>query len=475
MFGSSPELMYLLDNFGSSEYVDSNFLIWLNFYPDIFNVMMNPKYNKYFDKAIRNNMANLLRNIIVKDEFNKIHELSFKYEKEIFENIDIILYEDPDFRDDFCELVYFESFEKCALEKQEVILQKALTNTQFKNEKDYNSNLLFLLSSLPFFSPEFANKYKTEIEDFLNIHFNAINPKWYNSDLLFLFQTMVMSSKSHQFIENFFNNHVEFIAIIFANNSLEMLTREKILDFYSELIKDIIRIENASITDMDLKRGAYSRTLIIKDKVLKSGRKMTKEIPYHKRILQPIVRQSINYIDYPEQELDFVEVYERVGNLKDPDDELVYKVFKEMLEDGVLLGDPHTDNLGVLLKPNKPYHEQVDSIESEFYIDNEAVGIYDTHVKKEILKVGEIVVCDVDCLYYYEKLKNFIKYKVNNGENVTISSLSEIGFKDVKFGASFQIYLDKYCRELKGELLNNGSNLNEYLDTYSEDERRFTL
>lgn len=93
-----------------------------------------------------------------------------------------------------------------------------------------------------------------------------------------------MSSKKHEFIKEFIDKHPEIIALIFANKRMCTLRREGILDFYIELIKDVIRIGNTSIVDMDLKRGKHSRTLIIKDKVIKSGFKHVKKIPYHKRI-----------------------------------------------------------------------------------------------------------------------------------------------------------------------------------------------
>ena len=456
-FGSNEELIYMLNLYNSNEYVDYNFISWLYFYPNIFKVMLDPNYNQLFDNAIRKNMDQVLRTIIRNNDFYIIYELEHKYTKEIFDNVDVILDEDKYYYEHFCDLVGFNGFEKCASEKQEKILKKALEFDDYKSSSDYTSNLLFLLSSLPFFSSELANQYKEEIEQFLIKHFNTIDPQCYGRDLLFLFKTIIMSSENHAFINDFFSNHLEFIALVFANQSLETLKREKILDFYVELIKDAIRIENASLKDMSLKSGDNSRTLIIKDKVLKSGHKWTKNIPYHKRILQPIVRQSIDSLDvHTQKELDFVEVYERVGNLNYDDQDLVYEVFKEMLDDGIIFSDPNVDNMGVLLKPNKAFHELVDTNNDNFYIDNEAVGMYDTTSEKEILDTDKIVVRDVDCLYYFENIRDFIISKIQNGEKVTASTFAEleIDCEIFHYGAYFEQYLERYCSELKTSLDN---------------------
>ena len=462
IFGSNEELINLLNIYRDKEYIKNNFVYWLHIYPDILNVIFNDNYRDLFDEAIKMHMPDLLRKIIEKDKFVPIYILGQNYEKELFENIDIILDEAPYYRDYFCNLVHMEGFEKCALEKQEKILNKALDFKEFYFPTDYTSNLLFLLSALPFFDSKFAEEHKDEIENFLTFHFNAIDPQIYDEDLLFLFETIRTSSENHSFINDYFENHLEFIALVFANKKLATLKREKILDYYVELIKDVMRIEKTTVKDMELKKGANSRTLIINDKVLKSGHKTTKEIPYHKRILQPIIRETIKYLDnYLGFDLDFVEIYERVGDLELDDEDKAYEVFKEMLKDGVIVGDPSPENFGVLLKPNLPYHEPTGYKDDEFYIDDETVGIYDTGCSKEILDAGEVVVRDIDCLYYFKNIHKFIENKIKSGLKVNIDSFREIDFRTSepipKFGPKFESYLDKYCKEIETEIENKNN------------------
>ena len=185
--------------------------------------------------------------------------------------------------------------------------------------------------------------------------------------------------------------------------------------------------------------------------MLKSGHKTTKEIPYNKRILQPIVRETIKYLDnYLGFDLFFVEVYERAGDLGNEDYDKTYEVFKEMLKDGVIVGDASPENFGVLLKPNLPYHEPTGYKDDEFYIDDETVGIYNAGCSKEILDAGEVVVRDIDCLYYFRNVHKFIENNVKN-----IEDFREIALKtrepSLKFGPKFDRYLDRYCKEVEAE------------------------
>lgn len=457
-FGCNEELLNLLNVYRDKEYVKNNFVYWLHLYPDILNVMFIDNYRELFDETIKMYMPDVLRKIIEKDKFDCIYMLAKNYEKELFQNIDIILDETPNFKDYFCNLVGFQSFEICALEKQEKILKKALDFKEFNFPTDYTSNLLFLLSALPFFDDKFTEAHKGKIEKFLTFHFNTIDPQIYDEDLLFLFETIRLSSANHAFINDYFVNNLEFIALIFANKKLITLKRENILDFYVELIKDVMRIENATVKDMKLKKGAFSRTLIINNKVLKSGHKNTKEIPYHKRILQPAVRQNIKYFNNRlDFDLDFVEMYERVGDLGIDNEHKAYEVFKEMLKDDVIMGDPSPENFGILLKPNIPYHEPTGYKDDEFHIDNETVGIYDSQCSKEILDKGEVVVRDVDCIYYFKGVHESIKHKVKCGLKVDLYHFGEIGLGTSQFGPRFELYLDKYCKDVETEIENKNN------------------
>ena len=156
-------------------------------------------------------------------------------------------------------------------------------------------------------------------------------------------------------------------------------------------------------------------------------------------------------------DLDFVEVYERVRDLGYEDYDKDYEVFKEMLKDGVIVGDPSPENFGVLLKPNLPYHEPTGYKDDDFYIDNQTVGIYDSGCTKEILDEGEVVVRDIDCLYYCRNIHEAIENEVKDGLEDGLHCFSEIGLGTCGFGPKFEIYLDRYCKEIETELENQNN------------------
>ena len=341
--------------------------------------------------------------------------------------------------------------------KYENIILKNILNFN-SNFSIYNTfNLMILLHTLPFFDNNFVKQNEYEIENFISSNLNTLDPEifltsWFLS-LSSLLKDLLKCSKTHSFIYEFLNKHLEFIAMILTNKKLEVLKKEKILDTYIELIKDVFRIENASINDLILKNGGYSNVLIIKDKVIKSGKKITKKIPYHRRLLQPIIRQVIPSINN-NADFDFIEVYERTLPFKEGGVSC-YDVFKEMLDDGILWSDPKDDNLGILIKPNTAFRENMND-DKPFFIDGEVVNIFGDG-KKEILEKGEVVVIDLDFVYDVRKdiNKDIIMGDLKKDPNIEGSYISDKYKKyNIKFGNFIGDYLDRYIDEIKDELKN---------------------
>lgn len=315
-------------------------------------------------------------------------------------------------------------------------------------------NLMILIQTLQFFHIHFAKQNEEQIKHFIIDNFSKIEPEIFlYNDSYFLLDDLKECSKKHPFIYEFLNNHLEFIAIILTNKKLKVLKKEKILDTYIEFIKDIFRIENANICDLVLKSGAFSNVLIIKDKVIKSGKKITKKIPYHKRLLQPIIRQAITSINDDNVNFDFIEVYERTLPFKE-NDVSCYDVFKEMLDDGILWSDPKDDNLGILKKSNSAFREKIEDCDKPFFIDDEVVNIFGDR-KKEVLGKGEVVVIDLDFVYDVKKdinkdavMRDLIKNPNIDGHYF----FNKLKNYNIKLGSIIGPYLDKYIDELKKEL-----------------------
>ena len=450
-YQSREELIKLIGIYNTKEDIDYYFLEWLNTYSGFLHLITDYQYSSIFEDVIRKYMPDILRYIITNRKFELIELLRHKYQKEIFENINVIFKEDSNYKIHYPDLVSLEGFESCALKNQELILNCALND----NEKNFDAltELVFLLSSLPFFENEFALNNKETIIRFISKYFPNINPQTNVKDAAFLLKAIAFSSQKHDFIEKYFSEHLEFIVLILTNRQLKELKEEKLLDFYVELIKDVMRIEKANISDMNINNGAFSRVLIIKDKVVKSGKKNTKKIPYHKRLLHPLVKQTIKKLNNDE-DFDYIEVYERTDDIpwSFNNKEIIYPIFKEMLDDGILCGDPSLDNFGKLIKPNKIYCDA--ETNGEFIANLESVDLYGVPDYSEVLDMGDLVIRDLDIVYDLRAydLRSLILDKISRNELVSSQYIYEfVDNRKNKIGPELEAYFKMYIEDLKKE------------------------
>lgn len=185
---------------------------------------------------------------------------------------------------------------------------------------------------------------------------------------------------------------------------------------YSELISK----QNLGIKDIEiLGRGSYSSSYKIGQFIFKIGDiRQTEAIPYHRRILQPIIRQDVTY-DY-EKEL-YIEIQNEVDNkwyenmtVGEIEEEL-YTIYKEMREDGIAWTDIKKENVGRLIRPNKTnyYTETLEgdvkdkktlkTVERELQVNDDSVGIFERKTE-ECLQPGELVILDTDYIFKEEDI-----------------------------------------------------------------------
>lgn len=175
------------------------------------------------------------------------------------------------------------------------------------------------------------------------------------------------------------------------------------------IIDELLKSEGCKYTDIKVcGEGGYSVTYKIGGKVLKIGTtRETKKIPYHRRIIQPVLRQEFESFkdengDYtivdgrPSAGL-FVEVTDRVEMNPEKCKGRLVDIFKEMYRDGVLWTDAKVGNVGILKRDNKATLGRGDKRET-LDVDPVASGMYGK--KKEApLKKGDIVIIDTDFIY----------------------------------------------------------------------------
>ena len=207
----------------------------------------------------------------------------------------------------------------------------------------------------------------------------------------------------------------DFIKALYSDIKDE--TSVKMLEIF---YKEIMDRQDIAIKDIDiLREGQFNTPYKIGQFILKIGdTRETKTIPYHRRILQPLVRQNTN----PNGENNF---YIEIQNVVDADwykgmteeqiQEELYKIYKEMRRDGVVWTDIKKENIGRLIKPNRTnyYTETLEGniddkktlriVTKELEVSDDAVGIVGRK-QEECLQPGELVILDSDFVYKAEDI-----------------------------------------------------------------------
>lgn len=158
------------------------------------------------------------------------------------------------------------------------------------------------------------------------------------------------------------------------------------------IVDEIANNENVDISDIEyITTGAFTDVYKLGNTVIKFGKnRLTDKIPYHKRILQPLIRRKVSsgindlYIEISE--------YVQTDNSITDDD--AYLIYKELRNDGIIWIDAKRENLGRLEKNNIAHFNE------PLYVKNETVGyIPETLYGNEPLQKGDLVIIDTDFLF----------------------------------------------------------------------------
>lgn len=182
---------------------------------------------------------------------------------------------------------------------------------------------------------------------------------------------------------------------------------ENLKELIALFIDDIMRHENVSLEDITKAgKGKTSVNLKIGEYVLKVGRsRRTKNFKNSSRILQPVIRREIE--DETGEKM-FIEVQNLVDTKwihteKYNVAEIMYKVYKDIRDAGMIWTDIRYTNIGRLLKDNKVnYDIKVhDGLGNEIYKEIEpmeaATGLNGKNEK--VLKKGDYVLIDTDFVF----------------------------------------------------------------------------
>lgn len=154
------------------------------------------------------------------------------------------------------------------------------------------------------------------------------------------------------------------------------------------IILDVLKNENVKLSDITYNGGGLSSVLLIGNKVIKIGDRVTKSFPNNPYIISPLLRKKLEF----NGESCFVEVTERVDTSKKASKEELYQLFKKLRNLNLTWTDIKEDNVGRLKKENIIHWRQN---------LNPTDGVLGLDVKRgeTILKEGDLVILDADFIY----------------------------------------------------------------------------
>lgn len=252
------------------------------------------------------------------------------------------------------------------------------------NQKEFLEILVKNKCDIPYLAIEYKGNNKQIIYDNLTLFIE--NAQNLYALMNFVKDNPAALSQVKSYIDN---NEEKAINSIFCETDYLVKIKEPTLkEIIKLIILDVMKNENVKFSDITYNGGGFSRILLIGDKVIKLGDRVTKSFPNNPYIIVPILRQefSIN------NEKCFAEVTERVDTSIKPSKEELYQLYKNLRNLGLKWTDIRETNVGRLKKRNIiHWKENLNPTE-------EVLGL-GAKRGKVILEKGELVILDADFIY----------------------------------------------------------------------------
>lgn len=185
------------------------------------------------------------------------------------------------------------------------------------------------------------------------------------------------------------NNEEQAINSIFCKNGYLLKINEPMLrEIIKLIILDVMKNEKVKFSDITYNSGGFSRILLIGDKVIKLGNRITKSFSNNPYIVAPLLRKEFNI----NGEKCFVEVTERVDTSIKPSKEELYQLFKHLCNLGLKWTDIKASNVGRLNRKNIIHWQD------NLYLSEDVLGLGAKRGTK-ILEEGDFVILDADFIY----------------------------------------------------------------------------
>lgn len=168
-------------------------------------------------------------------------------------------------------------------------------------------------------------------------------------------------------------------------------SKKQIIKLVNIIINELIEHEKTTEIKFISDIGTTSLVWQIGTKILKIGvPRRDNTIPYHHRILQPLINQDI-LINNKSIHIEVTEQVETLNCNTIP--QQVFLIIDEFEEAGLTIYDICVENFGILLKDNKIHFNQIN-----FKTSNSVSSCIQYNNSNYILPSGELVLLDLDML-----------------------------------------------------------------------------
>ena len=211
----------------------------------------------------------------------------------------------------------------------------------------------------------------------------------------------INDAKEHEGFDKEWDYH-ELVRQLFKEDEL-ILNDSTSQELLSRIIQELCEHEKKGIQDIKFGgEGFFCYNLKIGNYILKMSQdRTTRTIPSNKRIIRPLLRQQTNAENSENIPNLFVEIQNVVDanwykNLSEEETvEELYKIYKELRDNGIVWTDVKKENVGRLLKPNKENFE----LDGEELKSSNYTVSFSGKEPEEVLLPGELVIIDTDYVF----------------------------------------------------------------------------
>lgn len=301
---------------------------------------------------------------------------------ELFNNIWVCLKDEPNKFDEFMDNNILKTI--ATMDVSKMFYLDILNKLNEDNQRIFLNLLVENKCDIPYSSIEYKGNNKQIIYDNLNLFID--NAQNLYTLMNFVKDDPVALSKVKDYIDN--NEEKAINSIFCETDHLVKIKDQTLKEIIRLIILDVMKNENVKFSDITYNGGGFSRILLIGDKVIKLGDRVTKSFPNNPYIVAPLLRKEFNI----NSEKCFAEVTERVDTNVKPSIEELYQLFKKLRNLGLIWTDIKAANVGRLKKKNIIHWR--DNLEP-----NEKVLGLDTKRGTTILEAGDLVILDADFIY----------------------------------------------------------------------------